>query len=149
MIKSNTKMPSKLSPLQREMLHALLDSGVTIEDILNELQLQVQFLPQSAANSTPEESSNAGVEPVVENNLQIGNISSLGSSITSQIKTQSYDGLPQQQTEVTGQLTDSITGDDPSEENQDFDEDEEDDDDDQLIDYGPMDTGSLRDQLLR
>ena len=141
-------MPGKLTPLQREMLHALLDSGVTIEDILNELQLQVQFLPPSAANSTTEASSNPGEEMVVENNLQISNISSLG-SITSQIKTQSYDGQPQQLAEGTGQLADSIAGDDPSEENQDYEEDEEDDDEDQLIDYGPMDTGSLREQLLR
>ena len=141
-------MPGKLTPLQREMLHALLDSGVTIEDILTELQLQVQFLPPSTANSTPEASSNAGEETMAENNLQISNMSSLG-AITSQVKTQSYDGQPQQQAEGTGQLADSITGDDPSEENQDYDDEEDDDDDDQLIDYGPMDTGSLREQLLR
>ncbi len=138
-----------MTELQREMLHALLDSGVTIEDILSELDLQVQILSQSASSNavTDQTVSSGQGSQSTPNPLQIASVTSLASG-ASHLK-----GI-QQQTGGIQRLDNGMVDDeDDTKENQEiYDEDDEEDDEeeeDHLVDYGPMEPGSVRDQLLR
>lgn len=163
-------MPGRLTSLQRELLRALLESGVTIEDILGELELQVQFLPPTIEGGGGGEGTVVSSSSLssTSNQIQIGNVTSFSITNAAQqpdIKprlTTSTDGTPHHQTDNGRQFINSTVGadddvddEDPSEDNQDiFDEEEEDDDDDEnetqfTGSYGLMETGTLRDQLLR